>query len=118
MPESIHHVAVVVKDIEKGAAFYRNVFGFGPLKRLTARISTHGGAWFQVGDLELHLQERKEDTQKTDQHFAMVTTRFDELLNNVLAQGGTWEEARLIEGYSKRCFIYDLDRNRIELLER
>lgn len=115
---SIHHVAVIVQDVDKSKAFYKNVFGFPEIDRLTRRVSQHRGAWFQVGSLELHLQERAERQEKTEQHFALVTDGFDEIVRRVRANGGRVEEARLIEGVHKRCFVYDIDGNRIELLER
>jgi len=114
----IHHVAVVVADVEAAASFYRKVFEIPDRKRLTAPSSPHGGAWFQVGELELHLQERKGDSPKSDQHFALLTDKFDEVCKRVREHGGLVEEGKLIEGISKRCFLYDLDNNRIELLQR
>jgi len=118
MVVGIHHVAVVVSDVVKAADFYRKVFELPERKRLTAAVSSHGGAWFQVGPLELHLQERKGETPKSDQHFALLTENFDELCNRVRECGGHVDEAKLIEGVSKRCFVFDLDNNRIELLQR
>ncbi|MGZ3682568.1 MAG: VOC family protein [Bdellovibrionota bacterium] len=116
--EFFHHVAVVVRDVPAAAEFYRRVFEFPDRKRLTAAVSSHGGAWFQVGPLELHLQERKGDTPKSDQHFALLTERFDEIVARVREHGGRFEEAKLIEGIAKRCFVYDLDGNKIELLQK
>ena len=112
----IHHVAVIVSDVEKAAAFYRAVFEFKDKERLTARVSSHGGAWFAVGALELHLQERKGETPKCEQHFALLTTEFTLICERIVKYGGRLEEARLVDGFKKRCFAYDLDNNRIELL--
>lgn len=114
----IHHVAVIVADVDKASAFYHAVFEFRDKERLTARVSSNRGAWFQVGELELHLQERTGDTQKTEQHFALLTEHFDEIRRRVMANGGHLEDAKLVEGFKKRCFAYDLDNNRIELLSR
>lgn len=116
--EGLHHVAVVVEDVPAAVAFYQQVFALPRIERLTARLSNHGGAWFRLGSQELHLQERKGAGPKTDQHLAMLTRNFDEILARVPAAGGRVEEAKLIEGMRKRCFVYDLDGNRIELLER
>lgn len=118
MAEFIHHVAVIVENVEKAAEFYRSVFEFPPLERLTAPVSSNRGAWLRVGQLELHLQERKGHTPKSEQHFALVTDRFEELLEKVRLNGGRVEEGKLIEGFRKRGFIYDIDGNRIELLSR
>lgn len=114
----IHHVAVVVGDVAAAANFYRKVFELPDRKRLTAAVSSHGGAWFQIGALELHLQERKGTTPKTDQHFAIMTDKFEEICSRVRDCGGRVEDGKLIEGVSKRCFLFDPDNNRIELLQR
>lgn len=116
--EQIHHIAVIVQDIEKSSAFYEKVFEFSQIERLTARVSEHRGAWFKVGALELHLQERKEFQKKTDQHFAIVTNQFDLVWKRITEFGGRTEPGKLIEGFRKRGFIYDIDGNRMELLER
>jgi catechol 2,3-dioxygenase-like lactoylglutathione lyase family enzyme len=115
----LHHVAVIVQNVEKALAFYRGVFELPDRDRLTARVSSHRGAWFQMGALELHLQERAAgETPKSEQHFALLTDKFDEILVRVRELGGRVEEAKLIEGVTKRCFVYDLDQNRIELLQK
>ncbi|MGZ3710343.1 MAG: VOC family protein [Bdellovibrionota bacterium] len=113
----IHHVAVIVKDVDHAKEFYSQVFGFTPIKRLTESLSKNRGAWFQVGQLELHLQERTSPIEKTEQHFALATTHLDEIVRRVQRHGGRIQEAKLTEGFSKRCFVYDLDDNRIELLQ-
>jgi catechol 2,3-dioxygenase-like lactoylglutathione lyase family enzyme len=118
LASSIHHVAVIVADVEKATAFYRAVFEFPDRERLTARVSSNRGAWFQVGSMELHLQERPGETPKSEQHFALMTEHFEEIQKRALANGGGVEEAKLIEGIKKRCFIRDIDGNRIELLSR
>lgn len=116
--KSIHHVAVVVADVDKAAEFYRKVFEFPDRVRLTAKVSANRGAWFQVGELELHLQERVGETPKTEQHFALMTEHFEEIQKRAVNHGGRVEEAKLIEGIKKRCFVRDIDGNRIELLSR
>jgi catechol 2,3-dioxygenase-like lactoylglutathione lyase family enzyme len=114
----IHHVALVVENLENSIEFFDKVFALPKINRLTAQVSSHRGAWYQIGSLELHLQERKERLAKTDQHFALMTDQFDEICASILRHGGRIEEAKLITGVSKRCFLYDLDNNRIELLQK
>lgn len=118
MVMGIHHVAVIVADVDRATEFYRKVFELPDRRRLTAAVSAHRGAWFQVGPLELHLQERKGETPKTEQHFAFMTDKFDEICARVRECGGRIEEGKLIEGVTKRCFLFDLDNNRIELLQK
>jgi catechol 2,3-dioxygenase-like lactoylglutathione lyase family enzyme len=113
----IHHVAVIVADVEKSQEFYSSVFGLEPIKRLTATISKNRGAWFKLADQELHLQEREGHIDKTEQHLAFLTENFEEVVSRVKTHGGRYQEAKLTEGFSKRCFVYDIDDNRIELLQ-
>jgi catechol 2,3-dioxygenase-like lactoylglutathione lyase family enzyme len=118
MVSQIHHVAVVVRDVERAKEFYRKVFGLESIRRLTQSTSANRGAWFQVGAAELHLQERPEPVKKTDQHLAFITEKLEELVKLAEANGGRSEPAKLIEGFSGRWFIYDIDDNRIELLQK
>lgn len=114
----IHHIAIVVKNAEKSARFYSEGLGLQPIRRLTEGHSSNGGHWFQMGSTELHLQERPSDPAKTDQHFALVVEKIDSVLLKISALGGRVSEAKPLEGFRKRSFIYDLDNNRIELLEK
>lgn len=116
--KQIHHVAVIVKDVERSKEFYRQVFGLETIRRLTEQISTNRGAWFQVGGTELHLQERPESVKKTEQHLAFVTDQLEEVVKRAEQNGGRSEAAKLVEGFSGRRFVYDLDDNRIELLQK
>jgi catechol 2,3-dioxygenase-like lactoylglutathione lyase family enzyme len=116
---SLHHVAVIVRNVDEALKFYRGVFELPDRDRLTARVSSHRGAWFQLGALELHLQERSAgDSPKSEQHFALLTDKFDEIQRRVKDFGGRIEDAKFIEGVQKRCSVYDVDENRIELLQR
>lgn len=114
----IHHIAVVVKNTEIGANFYKNVLGLEPVKRLTEGQNSNKGAWFRMGNTELHLQERSADTPKTDQHFALITDRFEKVVELAPQFGGQVVESQPLDGFSKRSFIYDPDKNRIELLKK
>lgn len=114
---AIHHVAVIVEDVNKAKNFYKQVFELEEIERLTARTSSNQGAWFKIGSLELHLQGREGKGEKSEQHFALITTNFDAIVARAKELGGRQEEAKLINGMAKRCFLYDLDNNRIELLQ-
>jgi len=116
--EDLHHIAVIVANVEKSAAFYERVFELSKIERLTAKISHNRGAWYKIGAKELHLQEREGEIKKTEQHFALISSDFDLVWQRVKEYGGRVEEGKLIEGFRKRGFVYDIDGNRIELLER
>lgn len=113
----LHHVAVIVEDVSRAKNFYREVFRLEEMERLTRSVSQHNGAWFHLGPLELHLQERAgSKDEKSDQHFAVVTDDFDALCERAVKCGGKLEEAKLVGSFTKRKFLRDLDGNRIELL--
>lgn len=114
----VHHISVIVRNVEAALSFYKKAFQLPEKDRLSAEASKNRGAWLQLGELELHLQERKEPKPKTEQHFALLTDNLEEIQQKVRELGGRVEEARLIEGVKKRCFVYDLDDNRIELLQK
>lgn len=118
MTIQLDHVAVVVEDLSVAMDFYDQVFALPKIDRLTKKVSHNRGAWYQLGPVELHLLEKPGSGDKTQQHFALNTTAFNEIVKKVPLHGGKVEEAKLIEGVSQRCFVYDPDGNRIELLER
>lgn len=52
---SINHVNLPVDDLEESIAFFEEVFD---LERIPSIASDAPGAWFRVGDAQLHLTER------------------------------------------------------------
>jgi glyoxylase I family protein len=66
---SLHHVNLMVRDVEEATTFYRDVLG---LSERTDRPSRFGpGAWFDVGDRRLSIAEGKPGPA-TGNHFALV----------------------------------------------
>lgn len=118
MSEILHHIAITVSDVEASANFYQKAFGFKSIPRLSESHSKNPGAWLQIGNFELHLQGRASAPERTEQHFALITNQLNEICESVPRYGGKVEPARLLDGFSARCFIYDLDKNKIELLQK
>jgi catechol 2,3-dioxygenase-like lactoylglutathione lyase family enzyme len=116
-PISIHHIAVTVQNTELSARFYREVFGLSPIAR-DPNAGNPQGAWFSLGSVQLHLQDRPEKMPKTDQHFAVVVEDLAGVMTRARELGGRVKESRPLEGFSQRAFVYDLDDNRIEVLEK
>ena len=50
--EALHHVALSVTDMDRAAWFYGTVLG---LQELPRPPFDFGGAWYQLGDRQLHL---------------------------------------------------------------
>ena len=47
------HVAIVVSSLERSLEFYSNILG---LKRVDRQLN-YPGAWYQIGDFQIHLIE-------------------------------------------------------------
>ncbi len=58
----LQHCALVVSDLERSRAFYRDVLGLQEIAR--PRTFTFAGAWFRVGADELHLIAESDTTMR------------------------------------------------------
>ncbi|PPA69053.1 VOC family protein [Jeotgalibacillus proteolyticus] len=77
MYKGIHHVSIIVTDIERSMRFYEEVLGF---ERSNERPGfDFDGAWYQIGETQLHLIAFKEgktlrgttSIDSNDGHFAI-----------------------------------------------
>jgi predicted enzyme related to lactoylglutathione lyase len=114
----IHHIAIVVNDLEKNKKFYREVFDLPEIPREQTDAVRPQGAWFAMGDVELHLQFREVPQAKSDQHFAICVSNLDSTCKRAVASGAKVVAAKALTGFSKRAFVYDFADNRIEVLEK
>jgi len=87
----LHHVSIVVTDIERSVAFYRDVFGLEQIER--PPFSTVG-AWFACGALQVHLIvhptgtfRRAATIDTADGHFAFRTDDFEGCIRGLIAKG-------------------------------
>ena len=83
-PQELHHVSLVVSDLERSKSFYRDTLGLMPSdrERPTEELG-FDGAWFKVADgQELHLvekpQEKDEEFGYRNNHFALRVNDFRE----------------------------------------
>ena len=125
---AIHHVSVPVKNLECSKDFYGGVLGLIELERPP---SDSRGAWYRVGEHQLHLIEddnstfregKKVDDQ--DVHFALEVNSYRETKRLLHTEGfhpeaenelkRTIEKPEDMTDWS-RLFIMDPDRNVIEL---
>jgi glyoxylase I family protein len=125
---ALHHVAVIVTDLERSASFYRELFGFIPIERPPFTIP---GLWLGVGDLQLHLTVypagtfRQRPVDNDDSHFALRTDDFDAVVQRAEAMGFRHDAAqddpkRMIlrrQGMAgfPQLYLIDPDRNVIEV---
>ena len=109
-----HHVALVVKDLEKCIQFYSEVLGLTTLERPAFDFPGH---WFQVGETsQLHLMVMDETIPETMRHMAIEVENFAETIQTLKSRG-----IKITDGPGKRIdgsdylFCNDPDGNLIEI---
>ena len=113
----IHHCSVAVQDLDRAAAFYRNVLGISeiaipatfPAAGLTVR-------WFQLGDQQIHLVLESKSHPPSQRHMALQVDDAQAARSQLQAKGISIDEAVSIPG-ADRVFISDPEDNRIEIIE-
>jgi glyoxylase I family protein len=125
---SLHHVAIIVTDLERSSAFYRGLFGLEPIDRPPFSIP---GQWLGVGALQVHLTVyaagnfRKRAVDNDDIHFAFRTDDFEGFVTRAksmgfVEMGADDDPMRMIvkrQGMAgfPQCYLMDPDRNIIEV---
>jgi len=103
------HVNVRVPDLEAAVRFYRELLG---LEQIFRKDPAGKGAWFRLGDGEVHLTEDAAPQPVSGRHFACAVEGLEELKKRLTAAGRPIERE---EG--RRFFTRDPAGNRIELIE-
>jgi glyoxylase I family protein len=86
----LHHVAVIVTDLDASAAFYQQLFGLTPIERPPFSIP---GLWLGVGSLQVHLTVyppgnfRSRQVDNDDVHFAFHTDDFEGFVGHARSMG-------------------------------
>lgn len=102
------HVNVRVDRLDVAVAFYRDVLGLAPAERLE---SDSRGAWFRVGDQQIHLTEDPAPQPPSRRHFALEVEDLAAARRRILESG-----ARIEKEESFRFFTRDPAGNRIEIV--
>jgi len=108
----IHHVNLLVDDLDAAVRFYTDVMGFTPLDRPDFGFP---GAWFRMGAHQLHLQTTDGPKQKSGQHFALEVTELDAVADELEARGATLLRLDAVAGAGRQAFLDDPAGNLIEL---
>ena len=118
--DTLHHVSLVVTDLAAAKTFYGGVLGLPELPRPAFDFD---GAWYAIGDRQLHLIVHP--TAKTlrgttsidsrDGHFALRVVDYDAALAHLRSRGVTVRENRENVTPWAQLQITDPDGNVIEL---
>ncbi len=112
------HTAFLVADLEKAEQFYSNVLGLSKINR----ILKYPGAWYQLGDFQLHLilepnlvQElQNKEKWGRNHHIALAVDNL-EFVKQCLEENGY--SFQMSASGRKALFTQDPDGNVIELQE-
>lgn len=125
--KQLHHISLPVTNLERSKAFYRDVLG---LKEIERPAFGFAGAWYGVGDGQLHLIVHDQPTLRTrgidshDVHFALRVASYRDTVALLRSHGyssdAREETRRLRENPAgnagfPQVFILDPDRHVIEL---
>ncbi|MAG36608.1 MAG: glyoxalase [Dehalococcoidia bacterium] len=113
----IHHVqiAIPVSGEAEGRRFYGELLGLWEVAKPYA-LRKRGGAWFEAGDLQLHLGVDQTFRPAMKAHVALQVRELPLLRRQLIAQEYTVVDDDELPGYS-RCYVSDPFGNRVELLE-
>lgn len=116
--ERLHHVSLVVRDLERAKRFYSDVLQFQEIERPPFKSK---GTWYAIGNHQLHLIEnpdgetlRNSDIDSGDGHFAVWVKSYKQTVE-WLDQANVRYEARpqSVAGFTQ-IYIVDPDHNVIE----
>jgi catechol 2,3-dioxygenase-like lactoylglutathione lyase family enzyme len=113
----IQHCSLVVQDLDRAAAFYRDVLGLTEIEiPLTFKPAGLNVRWFQLGDQQVHILLGTENQPEAQHHMALQGDDAQAARLWMKDKGVDIEEAVLIPG-ADRFFIRDPDYNLIEIIE-
>jgi catechol 2,3-dioxygenase-like lactoylglutathione lyase family enzyme len=110
----LDHVSVLITDVTKSRAFYRDVLGLKEIPK--PKTFDFVALWFELGDQTLHLLQKPQPDSRSSRHFALRVRDVDAARQFVRSKGIAPEETTKIPGCD-RFFLYDPDGNRIEVIQ-
>ena len=116
---SIDHVqlAMPAGEEEKARSFYINLLGFVEIPK-PVELAKRGGAWFESGNVQLHLGVEADFRAARKAHPAFIVDDLDALIEKIKTAGYETDTSQPpLDGY-QRAHIFDPFGNRIELMEK
>ena len=113
----IDHIALAMPAGEEPRArdFYCGVLGMRELQK-PPKLATRGGAWFQSGDVQIHLGVDKEFRAAKKAHPAIRVSDYDAFVARMQDASVTvTPDGTFVDG-SPHCYVDDPFGNRIEFI--
>jgi catechol 2,3-dioxygenase-like lactoylglutathione lyase family enzyme len=116
---SIDHIQIALPpgEEDKARAFYIEMLGFVEIPK-PAVLAKRGGAWFESGNVQLHLGVEADFKAARKAHPAFLVSDLDSLIAAIQSAGYETDTSQPpLDGY-KRVHVFDPFGNRIELMEK
>jgi len=114
---TLHHVALVVDDLEQASEFYRSVLGLKEIPPPSG-VSESGIRWFDLGeDRALHLIQDDLKRQHTRAHFALAVEDVDGWRSRFERLGIPTVAPKVTLYSADRVFVRDPSGNLLELVK-
>jgi glyoxylase I family protein len=110
----IHHVSIVVTDMERAVAWYSTALGLKEVKRPSNFVTPV--RWFELGEQQIHLIPADEADAMSPRHFAIHVDDCDAARVTLQSRGVKVQETVPIAG-AKRFFIADPAGNNLEIIQ-
>jgi catechol 2,3-dioxygenase-like lactoylglutathione lyase family enzyme len=110
----IDHVSVIITDVERSRAFYRDILGLEEIAR--PKTFDFVVVWFDLGNQHLHLLLKPRPDTVSARHFALRVADIAQARAWFSRHGIPIDETTPIPG-ADRFFIRDPDQNRIEIIQ-
>lgn len=111
---AIDHVSVLITDVARSRAFYRDVLGLKEIAK--PRTFAFVALWFECGGQQLHLLLKDQPDTRSPRHFALRVDDIEAAREHFRSRGIPLDETTKIPG-ADRFFIHDPDGNRIEIIQ-
>jgi glyoxylase I family protein len=113
----IQHCSLVVQNLDRAAAFYREVLGLTEIAiPSTFKPAGLNVRWFRLGSQQIHILLGNENQPLSQQHMALQVDDAQAARLWMKEKGIDIEETILIPN-ADRFFIRDPDSNLIEIIE-
>ena len=113
----IQHCSMVVQNLKRAAAFYREVLGLTEIEiPATFKPAGLNVRWFRLGAQQIHLLQGAANPPGTQHHMALQVDDAQAARAWMNVKGFSIEETIPIPG-ADRFFVRDPDDNLIEIIE-